>query len=76
MVLMLSPLPEDSIVWYRPVRYIRGFLSMNIWVPLANLTYSIYLFHLVMFVCTEIAKGIVSNATGKTVPNSAPEETA
>ena len=49
---------------------------MNIWVPLANLTYSIYLFHLVMFVCSEIAKGIVSNATGKTVPDSAPEETA
>lgn len=45
-VLMLSPSPKDSIPFYRPSRYIRGFLSMNIWVPFANMTYTFYLFHL------------------------------
>lgn len=42
---MLSPKPEESIAWYRPVRYMRGFLSFDIWVPFANLTYTFYLFH-------------------------------
>jgi len=44
-LLMLSPLPEETIAWYRPVRYMRSFLSMNIWLPFANLTYTFYLFH-------------------------------
>jgi len=43
---MLSPKPEESIAWYRPVRYMRTFLSFDIWVPFANLTYAFYLFHL------------------------------
>jgi hypothetical protein len=42
---MLSPKPEETIDWYRPVKYMRAFLSFDIWVPFANLTYTFYLFH-------------------------------
>ena len=45
LLLMLSPKPEDNIPWYRPTKYMRAFLSWKIWLPLANLTYTFYLFH-------------------------------
>ena len=64
---MLSPLPSDTIAWYRPVKFIRGFLSMSVWVPLANLTYSSYLFHpFIMLACGMTAQYILAN--GRDVP--------
>jgi len=42
---MLSPKPDQNIPWYRPTKYMRAFLSWKIWLPLANLTYTFYLFH-------------------------------
>ena len=48
---------------------------MNIWVPLANLTYSIYLYHLVMIGCMGVAVLIVANASGKDVPGITTEAT-
>jgi peptidoglycan/LPS O-acetylase OafA/YrhL len=45
--LMISPNPEDPIPWYRPTRYLRSLLSWHLWVPIGNLSYSIYLWHLV-----------------------------
>jgi len=44
--LMISPMPEDTIPIYRPIKVLRGFLSMSMWVPIANLSYSVYLWHM------------------------------
>ena len=44
--LMISPAPEDTIPWHRPTKYLRSFLSWHLWVPIGNLSYSIYLWHL------------------------------
>ena len=45
LLLIISPAVETNIPWYRPTKYMRWFLSLNIWVPIASLTYVIYLFH-------------------------------
>ena len=37
--------PKTKLTYCHPVRYIKGFLSLNIWVPIATLSYSIYIFH-------------------------------
>ena len=43
--VMLNPAtPQISML--RPARFLRWFLSLNIWVPIAVLSYSIYLFHI------------------------------
>ena len=45
---MLSPQQDYHIPWYRPVRYIRAFLSSRFWIPIAYLSYSFYLTHLLL----------------------------
>ena len=41
----LSPTKETTISWARPSKYFRGLLSMKIWLPIATVSYSIYLWH-------------------------------
>jgi hypothetical protein len=43
---MLSPKPDEAIAWYRPVRYMRWFLSLDLWIAPANWSYTIYLAHM------------------------------
>lgn len=57
IVLMLSPKPDESISWYRPSRYMRGFLSASIWLPVAVVSYSLYLFHVQIIMSTVAAMG-------------------
>ena len=45
IVLMLSPKPDESIPWYRPTKYMRAMLSLKFWVPIAVLSYSMYVSH-------------------------------
>jgi peptidoglycan/LPS O-acetylase OafA/YrhL len=45
LLVSMSPKKEDSISWARPSCFFRAFLSIGIWLPLANLSYSIYLWH-------------------------------
>ena len=47
--LALNPAcPEIS--WYRPAKITRTILSWNIWLPFATLSYSCYLFHIIMLI--------------------------
>jgi len=46
ILLMISPIPSEAMRWSRPTKYIRGFLSFFLWLPIANLSYSMYLWHL------------------------------
>ena len=43
--LMVSPSIEKASI-FRPARFIRAVLSMDIWLPLASLSYSMYLWHI------------------------------
>ena len=45
MYASLAPPAETSISWTRPSKYFRGLLSLNVWVPIATLSYSLYLWH-------------------------------
>ena len=45
--LMISPAPEDTIPMHRPTKFLRAFFSMSMWVPIANLSYSVYLWHII-----------------------------
>jgi peptidoglycan/LPS O-acetylase OafA/YrhL len=38
--------PEQTIPWIFPSCFLRSFLSLNLWVPTAVLSYSIYCFHI------------------------------
>ena len=42
IVLILSPKTEENLEWYRPIRYMRWFLTLPFWVPFASLSYSMY----------------------------------
>ena len=48
VALMLSPKPEDKIPMYRPTYYMRAFLSASFLLPIAVISYSLYLFHLIV----------------------------
>jgi peptidoglycan/LPS O-acetylase OafA/YrhL len=79
LLLILSPKPEEFIPWYRPVKYMRYFLSMKVWIPIANLTYSIYLFH--FFVIQKLGPTIIKIVLGDrpidyTICNGTSSETA
>ena len=39
-------LSKEEIPWYRPSRWMKSFLSLKVWAPVANLSFSIYLIHL------------------------------
>jgi len=43
---MLSPKPSTAIDWKRPTKYMRAFLSSSFWIPIATISYSMYLWHL------------------------------
>ena len=45
ILLMLSPAADTKIDIWRPSKYFRDFLSLNIWLPIATLSYSIYIWH-------------------------------
>jgi len=45
ILVSMSPEPETPISWARPSKYFRGFLSFRIWLPIATLSYSIYIWH-------------------------------
>ncbi len=45
LALMLSPKVEDTIPWYRPNKFLRWMLSWSMWVPVATLSFSFYLWH-------------------------------
>ena len=49
ILLMISPSPKTAIPFKHPTKYIRAFLSLSLWVPIATLSYSIYLWHMGMF---------------------------
>ena len=51
--LMLSPKPETQIPCYRPSCFLRWILSKKFWVPLATISYSFYVFHLVWIFFTQ-----------------------
>lgn len=64
-------MPEETIPWYRPVKYLRAFLSMSIWVPFANITYSFYLFHgFVVLTGGDAAKTIVADGRETDIDSS------
>lgn len=46
LTIILSPKPDDSIPCYRPSKFLRWILSWSMWVPVASLSYSFYLWHL------------------------------
>lgn len=73
LLLMLSPKPEENIPWYRPTKYMRGYLSWKIWLPLANLTYAFYLFHdtPAMMITSPIALKL--NLGDRKLPSTDPE---
>tara|TARA_B110000285_G_scaffold80627_1_gene93073 strand:+ start:212 stop:628 length:417 start_codon:yes stop_codon:yes gene_type:complete len=69
---MLSPKPDQNIPWYRPTKYIRAFLSWKIWLPLANLTFTFYLFHgVVLTYSSQISKALILG--GRELPSNDPE---
>lgn len=69
---MLSPKPDQNIPWYRPTKYMRAFLSWKIWLPLANLTFTFYLFHGVVLIYTsQISLGL--NLAGRELPSTDPK---
>jgi len=46
MILVTLSTPADvSIPWNYPSKYFRAFFSSPIWLPIATLSYSIYLWH-------------------------------
>jgi peptidoglycan/LPS O-acetylase OafA/YrhL len=45
----LSPSPEKSISWWRPSKYFRALMSLKLWLPIATLSYSVYLWHPIVF---------------------------
>ena len=38
-------LTKEEIKWFRPSRWIKYFLELSVWTPIAILSYSIYLIH-------------------------------
>ena len=50
ILLMISPDPKATISFKNPTKYIRGFLSLSLWVPIATLSYSLYLWHIGLFI--------------------------
>ena len=46
MLLMVISNQQD-LPWYRPVRYLRYILSAKLWIPIAMVSYSLYIWHLV-----------------------------
>ena len=60
---MLDAHPDESITGYRPTSFLRWFLSWDFWVPIARLSYSVYLWHIVIivFICAFDVIGIFSN---------------
>ena len=46
LYIMILPNPNTSISLWRPTCYMRSLLSSNIWVPIATLSYSLYLWHI------------------------------
>ena len=45
ILVSMSPKQDTPISWARPSKYFRGFLSLGIWLPLATVSYSVYLWH-------------------------------
>jgi len=45
MYIIVSPF-GDQLSWFRPSRLFRSILSWSIWVPIATLSYSMYLWHM------------------------------
>ena len=70
---MLSPKPDQNIPWYRPTKYMRAFLSWKIWLPLANLTYTFYLFHDVPVMMATSPISFVLNLGDDKLPSEDPE---
>lgn len=52
---MLSPKPSDSISYQRPTRFLRWMLSWSFWLPIANISYSFYIWHL-NFITSDLYK--------------------
>ena len=48
ILVSMSPKQDTPISWARPSKYFRGFLSLSIWLPIATLSYSIYLWHFII----------------------------
>jgi peptidoglycan/LPS O-acetylase OafA/YrhL len=50
--LILLCVSADTVVnpipWYRPTRWIRAFLCLDIWLPIATVSYSMYIWHLIL----------------------------
>jgi len=42
--MMLSP-KVDDLPWYRLIKWIRRFFALRIWIPIAYLSYAVYLVH-------------------------------
>jgi peptidoglycan/LPS O-acetylase OafA/YrhL len=51
---MLSPKPLTVISSSRPTKYMRAFLSSSFWVPIATLSYSMYIWHLIIAVVFKV----------------------
>lgn len=45
VAVMLSPKPEDPIEGFRPSKWLRAILSLDFWVPIATISYSLYIVH-------------------------------
>ena len=46
MILVTLSTPTDAVIpWKYPSKYFRALLSSPIWLPIATLSYSIYLWH-------------------------------
>lgn len=48
--IMLS---KEELGWHRPSRWLRAFLEWDIWTPIANLSYSVYLIHMLVMWISE-----------------------
>ena len=46
--LVYIMLTKENLAWYRPARWLKKFLELSVWTPIANLSYSIYLTHIVV----------------------------
>lgn len=52
--LIYFVLQDGEKEWYRPTRWMKWFLSLKMWLPVAMLSYSIYLLHLTVLL--EVSK--------------------